>query len=793
MSRMATLLLAATTALVVGCSDDAEPRTATITVSVTGDGAVTSSPAGLDCGTACSATFELGTAVTLTATADARARFVRWSGACAGSGACTVTAGTGGAVAAEFTAACSDECTAGATACDAAGERACRDVDDDPCLEWAPAEACAAGEACVGPVCAPVATLTVSRAGPGSGTVSSTPGGIDCGADCAEAYPVGTMVTLTATPAADAAFAGWSGACTGRGACVVTLAAAAMVTATFSGACTDECAVGTTMCAGAGAEVTCGDFDLDPCREWSTPVACAPAELCGGDACAVAHTLTVARTGPGLVTSTPAGVDCGLDCSERYVAGTTVTLMASTPGGGTFLGWGPPCSGTGACAVTVGADTTVSASFAPPCTDECVAGSARCTTAAVAQTCGNHDADSCLEWSADVACGAGQACLASGCAAGFVVTVTAGGPGTVSVNGGPPCPGTCAVSLPAGSTAAVVATPDPASLFTGWSGACTGTGSCALTASGAVTATFAPRCVQTIIDRDPQLTGLDPTLLALDSNHLYWANFYRGYVKRRNLGGTPSTTMIHQGSHPTAIAVGATHVYWADAALGTISRWPKAGGAVETFATMQPAKGLAVDASHAYWLRIDSTPQGLSLVRRPLAGGAVEVLATGLPYDAALRPTMLAIDATHAYWTNGDAGTVSRLPLAGGAVQILASGQDQPNGIALTATHVWWTDYQANQLVRMAKAGGAVEVMAATDTSPAGLFVDGSTVGWASYNLNLSGLSQYVVGAPAYTQLTAATTSGWSAVANSSSAYFTGDDGNGGVIVRVTRSATCLP
>ena len=77
-------------------------------------------------------------------------------------------------------------------------------------------------------------SLTVVRAGMGSGTVSSTPAGISCGTDCSEPYPNGTAVTLTATPAAGAVFGGWSGGCTGTGSCTVTMTVARTVNATFN-------------------------------------------------------------------------------------------------------------------------------------------------------------------------------------------------------------------------------------------------------------------------------------------------------------------------------------------------------------------------------------------------------------------------------------------------------------------------------------------------------------------------------------------------------------------------------
>jgi hypothetical protein len=77
--------------------------------------------------------------------------------------------------------------------------------------------------------------LTVTRAGTGSGTVTSSPSGINCGSTCAWTYTAGTQVTLTASPASGSRFAGWSGGgCSGTGTCAVTLNSATTVTATFS-------------------------------------------------------------------------------------------------------------------------------------------------------------------------------------------------------------------------------------------------------------------------------------------------------------------------------------------------------------------------------------------------------------------------------------------------------------------------------------------------------------------------------------------------------------------------------
>ncbi len=68
----------------------------------------------------------------------------------------------------------------------------------------------------------------------GNGTVTSSPPGINCGSDCNENYANGKVVTLTATPSSGSAFTGWGGACSGTGACQVTMNAATSVTTNFA-------------------------------------------------------------------------------------------------------------------------------------------------------------------------------------------------------------------------------------------------------------------------------------------------------------------------------------------------------------------------------------------------------------------------------------------------------------------------------------------------------------------------------------------------------------------------------
>lgn len=157
-----------------------------------GGGTVTSSPAGIDCGGTCSASFPRGQSVTLTTAPAAGSSFGGWSGGgCAGTGpTCTVSLAASAAVTARF-----DAVT-------------------------------------------PRYALTVAKSGTGAGTVTSSPVGIDCGADCSETWDAGQQVTLTAAPAGGSTFAGWSGgACAGTNpVCQLTLNAAASATATFQAA-----------------------------------------------------------------------------------------------------------------------------------------------------------------------------------------------------------------------------------------------------------------------------------------------------------------------------------------------------------------------------------------------------------------------------------------------------------------------------------------------------------------------------------------------------------------------------
>ena len=238
--------------------------------------------------------------------------------------------------------------------------------------------------------------LTVSKTGQGTGEVTSDPVGIACPPDCQQTYPWGTVVALTATADEDSTFTGWSGAgCSGTSTCRVDLDHAKSVSANFT-----------------GSEML---------------------------------TLAPSGNGSGTVSSSPEGVTCPGDCSNKYPAGTEVELSASPEEDSVFTGWsGGGCSGTGTCTVTMSAAKTVSAEFTSIHSE-------------------------------------------------LSVSLAGEGQGTVTSDpDGIDCGTDCDHLYPSGTLVTLTAEPDPQSAFEGWSGGCTGTGTCELTleASRAVTAEF---------------------------------------------------------------------------------------------------------------------------------------------------------------------------------------------------------------------------------------------------------------------------------------------------------------
>ena len=148
------------------------------------------------------------------------------------------------------------------------------------------------------------ATLTVTIAGTGTGTVASFLAGINCGTDCTETYNHGTSVTLTATPSSNSVFAGWAGACNGPATtCTVTMDASKSVTATFNPSCVSNTgqACNRNACGGTGTYQCDGSC--------SAPAPANPANY--GQAC----TKTSSPNACGQTSTTSGTIQCDGSCN----------------------------------------------------------------------------------------------------------------------------------------------------------------------------------------------------------------------------------------------------------------------------------------------------------------------------------------------------------------------------------------------------------------------------------------------------------------------------------------------
>ncbi|HSB04190.1 MAG TPA: BACON domain-containing carbohydrate-binding protein [Thermodesulfobacteriota bacterium] len=84
-------------------SSTEESPSLTVSKSGTGDGTITSTPPGINCGSTCKANFTTGTNVALTASADSGSTFTGWSGGgCSGTDPCTITLSSDTTIGASF-------------------------------------------------------------------------------------------------------------------------------------------------------------------------------------------------------------------------------------------------------------------------------------------------------------------------------------------------------------------------------------------------------------------------------------------------------------------------------------------------------------------------------------------------------------------------------------------------------------------------------------------------------------------------------------------------------------------
>lgn len=174
--------------------------------------------------------------------------------------------------------------------------------------------------------------VSVTLAGTGTGSVTSSPAGISCPSTCTAPFN-GVPVALTATPDVGSTFVGWTtlgDVCPGTGSCTVDTGAANQpVTATFNSTATSFPFTVTLLGTGSGGV----NDDV-------------------GIACDEAG---------GVITHTP--------CTRNDAPGTSESLLATPDPGSTFGGWGGDaafCGTNPSCSITTGsAPTSVTASFVP--------------------------------------------------------------------------------------------------------------------------------------------------------------------------------------------------------------------------------------------------------------------------------------------------------------------------------------------------------------------------------------------------------------------------------------------
>lgn len=331
---------------------ETELHALTVSMTGTGSGKVTSSPAGIDCASDCSESYGAGDDITLTATEDAGSKFIGWSGCNSVSGnTCAVTMDTDKKITALFGLSFGNQYS-----------------------------------------------LALSKSGNGTGTITikGPDGQISCGTDCNETGAVfnsGTKITLKAVVNTGSAFGGWTGnACNGskKTSCTVTMTADVTLTAAFDLVPLNQYILtlskngnGTTSAVSFDKNISCGAdctetktvFDagtkitLTAVADAGSGFAVWYGNACNGskkatctikirsDMNMVANfkSLPVLKfkklgTGAGTVTSSPAGISCGPDCtSQEYSPDLwqTVHLKAKPDTGSKFIKWsGDICNGS---------------------------------------------------------------------------------------------------------------------------------------------------------------------------------------------------------------------------------------------------------------------------------------------------------------------------------------------------------------------------------------------------------------------------------------------------------------
>jgi uncharacterized repeat protein (TIGR02543 family) len=366
----------------------------------------------------------------------------------------------------------------------------------------------------------PSYTLTTTATPTAGGSISRSPS--------ATSYTSGTVVTLTATASSGYIFTGWSGDVTGTAtSATVTMNANKTVTANFAlaytltttatptaGGSISRSPSATTYAAGTVVTLTATPADGYVFTGWS------------GDASGTAGSVSVTMSTNRSVTAnfalaytltTNAAPTAGGTVSRNvtaasYTSGTSVTLTATAASGYVFTGWSGDASGT-ATSVTVNmnANKTVTANFAlatytltttaTPTAGGSISRSPSATTyssgTTVTLTATAASGYVFTGWSGDasgsstsvtVTMNSNKAVTAN-FAVAYTLTTTATPTAGGSISRSP-----SAATYATGTVVTLTATPASGYIFTGWSGAASGTATTTtvtMSANRSVTANFA--------------------------------------------------------------------------------------------------------------------------------------------------------------------------------------------------------------------------------------------------------------------------------------------------------------
>jgi hypothetical protein len=199
------------------------------------------------------------------------------------------------------------------------------------------------------------------------------------------------------------------------------------------------------------------------------------------------------------------------------------------------------------------------------------------------------------------------------------------------------------------------------------------------------------------------LGGSNGTLLcggvAVDGEHVYWADNHHGTIGRANLDGTNANDLFITGaSSPCAVSVDSSHIYWANHDSKAIGRAKLDGTAVQQrFIGLQaPPCGLTNSPSHLYWAIDWSSGIG----RAAIEGDE----ATELFLPHAQAGCGIALSPERIYWTNFD-GSIGAATTGGEAEeQSLISGLHHPLGLAIHDGRLYWAEQPFSQVGSISRA-----------------------------------------------------------------------------------------